>query len=215
MKLHRTHSGPVVERDGSFYHVDTHSWDSLLNAPDFQEILATASRETMPGESLAPIVGQEVWAAGVTYLRSRSARMEEAKASGGGDGDFYDKVYHADRPELFFKAVAHRVVGPDETARYRATRSGRCRSPELALVLNTRGEIIGYTIGNDMSSRDIEGENPLDPPQAKCYDRSCALGPSILVTAETLSTTTPIHLRIMRAGVQRVRWKHGSRPTEA
>ena len=201
MKLHRTHSGPVVERDGSFYHVDLHSWDSLLNAPDFQDILASASREAMPGESLAPIVGQEVWAAGVTYLRSRSARMEEAKASGGGDGDFYDKVYHADRPELFFKAVAHRVVGPDETVHIRRDSKWNVPEPELALVLNTRGEIIGYTIGNDMSSRDIEGENPLYLPQAKCYDRSCALGPSILVTAETLSTTTPIHLRIMRAGV--------------
>ncbi len=123
---------------------------------------------------LAPIGGQEVWAAGVTYYRSRDARMAESKDAGG--GDFYDRVYSAERPELFFKATANRVAAPDEAVRIRSDAKWSVPEPELTLVINPRGQIIGYTIGNDMSSRDIEGENPLYLPQAKVYDRSMRAG---------------------------------------
>jgi 2-dehydro-3-deoxy-D-arabinonate dehydratase len=148
---------------------------------------------------LAPIGSQEVWAAGVTYYRSRSARMEESKSAGG--GDFYDRVYSAERPELFFKATASRVAGPGSSVRIRADSKWNVPEPELTLLANNRGQIIGYTVGNDMSSRDIEGENPLYLPQAKVYDRSCALGPCVLVTPQPLPTTTPIRLEIVRGGV--------------
>jgi len=147
---------------------------------------------------LAPIESQEVWAAGVTYLRSRTARMEESKDSGG--GTFYDKVYHAARPELFFKATPHRVAAPGTPVRIRADSAWNVPEPELTLAINHRGSIFGYTIGNDMSSRDIEGENPLYLPQAKVYDRSAALGPCLWVTDVPLPATTEIAISILRAG---------------
>ena len=152
-----------------------------------------------PATPLAPIDQQEVWAAGVTYYRSRAARMAEAEAAGGGGGSFYDKVYTAERPELFFKALAHRVAGPGEKVRIRKDSKWNVPEPELALVISPEGKITGYTIGNDMSSRDIEGENPLYLPQAKVYDRSCALGPAILETSEPLPAETAIRLEIRRA----------------
>ena len=124
---------------------------------------------------LAPIDQQEVWAAGVTYKRSRTARMEESQ----GAARFYDLVYEAPRPELFFKATRHRVSGPDQPVRIRSDSGWNVPEPELALVLNRRMQLVGFTIGNDMSSRDIEGENPLYLPQAKVYDGCCALGPCI------------------------------------
>ncbi|MGB6695287.1 MAG: fumarylacetoacetate hydrolase family protein, partial [Terracidiphilus sp.] len=144
----------------------------------------------------APIGSQEVWAAGVTYYRSRSARMAESKDAGG--GDFYDRVYTAERPELFFKAMASRVAGPGSFVRIRSDAKWSVPEPELTLVISPKGKIIGYTVGNDMSSRDIEGENPLYLPQAKVYDRSCALGPCILVSSEPLDKTTPIRIEILR-----------------
>ena len=147
---------------------------------------------------LAPIGSQEVWAAGVTYHRSRAARMEEAKASGG--GDFYDRVYDAERPELFFKATPHRVAGPGGAVAIRDDSSWAVPEPELTLLVTPSGKIIGYTVGNDMSSRDIEGENPLYLPQAKVYDRSCALGPCILVSSDPLPSSTEIALEIARDG---------------
>jgi 2-dehydro-3-deoxy-D-arabinonate dehydratase len=124
--------------------------------------------------------------------------MEESKSAGG--GDFYDRVYSAERPELFFKATAGRVAGPGSPVRIRSDAKWNVPEPELTLLINPRGQIIGYTVGNDMSSRDIEGENPLYLPQAKVYDRSCALGPCILVSPEALPTTTPIRIEIVRAG---------------
>ncbi|MGA7235351.1 MAG: fumarylacetoacetate hydrolase family protein [Bryobacteraceae bacterium] len=147
---------------------------------------------------LAPIDSQEVWAAGVTYYRSRTARMAESEVAGG--GSFYDRVYSAERPELFFKALAHRVAGPDQKVRIRRDSQWNVPEPELALVISPAGKITGYTIGNDMSSRDIEGENPLYLPQAKVYDRSCALGPAILVSEEPLPSTTAISIEIRRTG---------------
>jgi 2-dehydro-3-deoxy-D-arabinonate dehydratase len=143
-----------------------------------------------------PIGTQEVWAAGVTYFRSRTARMEESKDAGG--GTFYDRVYEAERPELFFKAAAWRVRGPRAGIRIRRDAKWNVPEPELALCVNARGEIVGYTIGNDVSSRDIEGENPLYLPQAKVYDGSCALGPGLYVTNAPLPPETTIAIRITR-----------------
>jgi 2-dehydro-3-deoxy-D-arabinonate dehydratase len=204
MKLYRTSTGYLIEEDSRFYRGGVETWDSLLSRDDLHSFLQnslnslSATSEPAPGDILAPIESQEVWAAGVTYYRSRDARMEESKSAGG--GDFYDRVYSADRPELFFKAVGHRVVGPAGKVAIRQDASWSVPEPELTLVISASGKIIGYTIGNDMSSRDIEGENPLYLPQAKVYDRSCALGPCILVTAEPLPKSTEIRLDIVRAG---------------
>ena len=201
MKLYLTTRGPVVEQDGKHYAL-SQSWDEALNADDLPGLLAKAVQgQAMPGlmtQGVAPIGTQEVWAAGVTYFRSRTARMEESKSAGG--GDFYDRVYGADRPELFFKASAHRVVGDNGTVRIRKDSKWNVPEPELTLVINRRGKIVGYTIGNDMSSRDIEGENPLYLPQAKVYDGSCAIGPAVLVADGPLPKTTEIRLQINRAG---------------
>lgn len=146
---------------------------------------------------LPPVEAQEVWAVGVTYLRSKSARMEESDFS----ARAYDHVYDAPRPELFFKAVPEKVVGPGEAVGIRADAKWNVPEPELALVLNSRGELAGFTVGNDMSSRDIEGENLLYLPQAKIYDRSCALGPCIAVGAdEAVARTWTIRLTITRDG---------------
>jgi 2-dehydro-3-deoxy-D-arabinonate dehydratase len=147
---------------------------------------------------LAPIGSQEVWASGVTYYRSRNARMEEAKTAGG--GDFYDRVYTAERPELFMKATPNRVVGHRGKVAIRRDATWSVPEPELTLLAGPTGKIVGYTIGNDMSSRDIEGENPLYLPQAKVYDRACALGPGILIAGEPISPATEIHMQILRAG---------------
>ena len=150
----------------------------------------------LDGRVLAPIANQEVWAAGVTYTRSRAARMEESRDSGG--GSFYDRVYDAERPELFFKSAAWRVRGPGEEVRIRRDARWSVPEPEIALVIDPRGGIVGYTIGNDMSSRDIEGENPLYLPQAKIYDGSCALGPALLLRHEPLPSETLIELTVTR-----------------
>ena len=150
----------------------------------------------LPEAAGAPVGNQEIWAAGVTYLRSRTARMEESKDAGG--GTFYDKVYHAERPELFFKGTPHRVAGPGMAVRIRKDSKWNVPEPELTLAINKDGKIFGYTVGNDMSSRDIEGENPLYLPQAKVYDRSTGLGPCLLVTDEALSPDTAIEIVICR-----------------
>jgi 2-dehydro-3-deoxy-D-arabinonate dehydratase len=140
---------------------------------------------------LAPITKQEVWAAGVTYLRSREARMDESA----GGGSFYDKVYTAARPELFLKATPHRVAGPNEPIRIRRDSRWNVPEPELALVVNPRGKIVAFTVGNDVSSRDIEGENPLYLPQAKVYMKSCALGPA-LILAEAVDDPSSLLIRL-------------------
>lgn len=204
IKLFRTTAGPVVERDGTFHSIETESWDSLIRRDDLALYLsgqlANAKQRQSPTETelVAPIGSQEVWAAGVTYYRSRSARMEESKAAGG--GDFYDRVYDAPRPELFFKATPHRVVGPGGKVAIRDDAKWSVPEPELTLLITPSRKITGYTVGNDMSSRDIEGENPLYLPQAKVYDRSCALGPCLLVSDKPLVPETTIALEIARAG---------------
>jgi 2-dehydro-3-deoxy-D-arabinonate dehydratase len=148
-------------------------------------------------ELLPPIDQQEIWAAGVTYLRSKTAREQESAVAGG--ASFYDKVYTAPRPELFFKATADRVVGPGQPIRVRADSHWSVPEPELALVISPQMKIVGYTIGNDVSARDIEGENPLYLPQAKVYKQSCALGPCItLVSAMPPRESVRIRMSVQR-----------------
>jgi 2-dehydro-3-deoxy-D-arabinonate dehydratase len=205
LRLYRTKQGIIVENRAQFYQLLETDWDRLLGYDHLAQVLTSITRQLTPlttlsleSEVLAPICAQEVWAAGVTYFRSRTARMEEAKEAGG--DDFYDRVYVAARPELFFKATPHRVAGHLHPVRIRRDSRWNVPEPELALALNPAGKIIGYTIGNDMSSRDIEGENPLYLPQAKIYAQSCALGPGILITDEPLPGETEIRLEILRAG---------------
>lgn len=204
MILYRTKNGLFVEKDGDVYSVGERSLDTLFAQDDLHgylsSIVAAGSPQAKELISLleAPIEHQEVWASGVTYYRSRSARIEESKDAGG--GDFYDRVYSAERPELFFKAVAHKVAGPISEVKIRSDARWSVPEPELTLAVNSRGVIVGYTIGNDMSSRDIEGANPLYLPQAKVYDRSCALGPGILIQSEPMPASTEIAMRILRAG---------------
>ncbi|WP_158792662.1 fumarylacetoacetate hydrolase family protein [Granulicella sp. L60] len=202
MILYRTAEELFVAHDNHAYRLEESSLDALLAHDDLHRYLSAAIERTAPTDQLlkaallAPIEHQEVWASGVTYYRSRSARIEESKDAGG--GDFYDRVYSAERPELFFKAVAHKVAGPDSHVKIRRDATWSVPEPELTLVINPRGQIIGYTVGNDMSSRDIEGVNPLYLPQAKVYDRSCALGPGILIQREPMPTSTQIRLDILR-----------------
>jgi 2-dehydro-3-deoxy-D-arabinonate dehydratase len=200
MKIYNTTRGLLVEEYGQFHHLNA-DLDQLVRSNDSHSLVGEGLRSapvSTPNatEILAPIGSQEVWAAGVTYFRSRSARMEESKDAGG--GTFYDRVYSAVRPELFFKATARRVINPGANVRIRTDANWSVPEPELTLLINPHGEIIGYTIGNDMSSRDIEGENPLYLPQAKVYDGSCALGPCVLLSKEPLPKTTAIQIQILR-----------------
>lgn len=202
MKIYRTPKGLIAEVDGSFRGLEGVTMDEIFTDPDarsFWRHLAESGPESdPPSETLAPLCTQEVWAAGVTYYRSMEARMEEAKEAHG--GDFYDRVYLAERPELFFKATAQRVVGSGQPVRIRSDSRWTVPEPELALAISSQGEIIGYTIGNDVSARDIEGENPLYLPQAKSYRDSCALGPCLLLADEPIDPSVAISLAIHRDG---------------
>ncbi|OIN58554.1 fumarylacetoacetate hydrolase family protein [Arsenicibacter rosenii] len=207
MKLYKTRQGLVVEHDGRFHRAPSDDWDYLVNQDDLHSFLLEAIPSSAESdeyahwateEVLAPIGQQEVWASGVTYLRSRDARMEESKKAGG--GNFYDRVYDAERPELFFKSTASRVVGPKGQVRIRKDSVWDVPEPELTLFITSSGKIVGYTCGNDMSSRSIEGENPLYLPQAKTYDGSAALGPCLYVPAEPIAPSTVIRLEISRGG---------------
>jgi 2-dehydro-3-deoxy-D-arabinonate dehydratase len=203
IRLFATSNGLILERDGTFFAPTRPATvDAVFQSADagafVRTLLADAKATASPSEVRAPLQSQEVWAAGVTYLRSRTARMEESKDAGG--GTFYDKVYEADRPELFFKSTPHRVAAPGTPVRIRADGKWNVPEPELTLAINSAGKIFGFTIGNDMSSRDIEGENPLYLPQAKVYDRSAALGPCIVITDSLPSSDTVIALEIRRQG---------------
>ena len=204
MRLFRYRQGVFLEDDSRWYAL-AGTWDALVNRDDLPAWLAAqidakpaATVPPPPAELLPPVASQEVWAAGVTYFRSRTARMEESRSAGG--GDFYDRVYEAERPELFFKATAHRVRGHGQAVRIRGDARWNVPEPELTLAVTARGTIVGYTIGNDMSSRDIEGENPLYLPQAKVYDGSCGLGPGLYVSPEPLPPETVIGIAITRGG---------------
>ena len=204
MVLYRTSDGAFVEHDGRFARLDE-EWDAIFNRHSLAAFLRAAPRadgstRRLPRGAvlLPPIESQEVWAAGVTYARSRTARMSESKGAGG--GSFYDRVYRAHRPELFFKATPHRVVGHAATMHLRRDSSWIVPEPELTLAVNNRGRIVGYTVGNDLSCRDIEGENPLYLPQAKTFTGCAAIGPGILVSGSPLPRETRITMTIRRDG---------------
>jgi len=208
MKLYKTTNGILLQNNNDVYLLQA-EWDTLVNRKNLfgylQQLAATTETITITEFTdmvqqniLAPIGSQEVWAAGVTYMRSREARMEESKAAGG--GDFYDRVYYAERPEIFFKSLPQRVVGNEDTVNIRRDSTWDVPEPELTLFINSYGDIQGYTVGNDMSSRSIEGENPLYLPQAKSYERSTALGPCLYVPAEPISKDTTISIVIRRSG---------------
>ncbi|HEX4068316.1 MAG TPA: fumarylacetoacetate hydrolase family protein [Acidobacteriaceae bacterium] len=199
MILYRTKNGWVVEREGQVARLAETSLDALLVREDLQAYLESvplSGNAAVPDTAalLAPVGSQEIWAAGVTYFRSRVARMEESEQG----GNFYDRVYTADRPELFMKCLPWKAVGSGAPVAIRKDATWSVPEPELVLVIDPRGKIVGFTIGNDMSSRDIEGENPLYLPQAKIYDGSCAIGPGILVSREPLPPSTRITLNIER-----------------
>ena len=205
MKLYKIKSGILVETGGKFYLLENYIWDNFINDDElfFKTKNAISSRapvengrNLLKSELQAPIQNQEIWAAGVTYFNSKLARQEESKDAGG--GDFYANVYVAERPELFFKATAHRCVGSGETVRIRKDSTWNVPEPELTLLITSSGKIAGYTIGNDMSSRSIEGENPLYLPQAKTYDGCAAIGPCIYLSAVPLPQDTEILLVINR-----------------
>ena len=206
MKLYKTKSGPVLETDGSFrFLADADDWDALINCDDLRgslDALASSSESSdaaaaaVAHEALAPIGSQEVWAAGVTYYSSRLARMEESHDAGG--GDFYSRVYEADRPELFMKATPARVVGPGKPFRVRKDSEWDVPEPELTLFASSSGKIVAYTVGNDVSSRSIEGENPLYLPQAKTYDDCACMGPCLYIPQEPLPPETKVKLEIRR-----------------
>lgn len=205
MKLYKITTGVVIEKDQRFHLLSGENWDAFVNDDNLFGKLAAIARAVEPmnnGQQLlnnsleAPIQSQELWASGVTYIRSKIGRQEESKNAGG--GEFYARVYEAERPELFFKATSHRVVGSGGKVRIRKDSTWNVPEPELTLMITSSGKIVGYTIGNDMSSRSIEGENPLYLPQAKTYDGCAGLGPCIYVTEEPLSADTIIHLEIVR-----------------
>ncbi|MCJ7778540.1 MAG: fumarylacetoacetate hydrolase family protein [Sedimentisphaerales bacterium] len=209
MKIYKVTNGIILEKDTILYLLEDESWDEFINDDNLfgkmQQI--TSSKDPIEnGQNIinsgleAPIQSQELWASGVTYNRSKVGRQEESKTAGG--GDFYARVYEAERPELFFKATSHRIAGPGKKVRIRKDSTWNVPEPELTLMITSSGKIVGYTIGNDMSSRSIEGENPLYLPQAKTYDGCAAIGPCIYVTEEPLPGDTIIYLEIKRKKVK-------------
>ncbi|HVB04017.1 MAG TPA: fumarylacetoacetate hydrolase family protein [Chitinophagaceae bacterium] len=206
MKIYHTGSGILIQHEGQYFRsakglTDLINRDGLYHALLRELVYLPVVEDAghiLEKELLPPIDRQEIWAAGVTYFRSMEARMDESRESGA--AVFYDQVYGAVRPELFFKSTAGRVAGNLEQVNIRADSSWNVPEPELTLYINSRGKITAYTIGNDMSSRSIEGENPLYLPQAKIYERSAALGPCLLVLPSPLDPDTQIQMEILRAG---------------
>jgi 2-dehydro-3-deoxy-D-arabinonate dehydratase len=205
MKIYNTNKGIIIEHNNQFFLSKKKKWDKFVNRPklykkisrELQKLEADNSLADLINKDLLPPIGnQEIWASGVTYMRSREARMEESKDAGG--GDFYARVYEAERPELFFKATANRTVGPGDAVRIRKDSKWNVPEPELTLFICSKGTIEGYTIGNDMSSRDIEGENPLYLPQAKSYNGSAAIGPCLYVPEGLIQPDAMIRLEILR-----------------
>lgn len=207
MKIYKLKSGILVESAEKHYLLDNYVWDHFINDDQlYQKIKSLVQKkepvenglQLLQNELQAPIASQEIWASGVTYFNSKLARQEESEAAGG--GDFYARVYVAERPELFFKSTPHRCVGSGQTVRIRKDSTWNVPEPELTLLLTSSGKIVGYTIGNDMSSRSIEGENPLYLPQAKTYDGCAAIGPCIYVSEWPFPIDSEIHLLINRDG---------------
>ena len=208
MKIYKTKKGIIIHHQDDYFLSGESSWDKFVNRFHLFQNVQTEIKSLRADNSLsdalkdlqAPIGRQEIWASGVTYMRSREARMEESKTAGG--GDFYARVYEAERPELFFKAPAHRTVGSGEPVRIRKDSKWNVPEPELTLFISSAGTIEGYTIGNDMSSRDIEGENPLYLPQAKSYDGSAAIGPCLYVPGKPIGPDSLINIEILRNSKQ-------------
>ncbi len=206
MKIYKLNSGVQIEKDGVVFFTDVDDWDSFINDDQLHAKLSWLLEDVKlkkdgplsESEIVAPIGKQELWACGVTYLRSKIGRQEESKEAGG--GDFYARVYEAERPEVFFKSTPHRVVGHNGKVRIRKDSAWDVPEPELTLFVTSSGKIVGYTIGNDMSSRSIEGENPLYLPQAKTYDGCAALGPCIYVPGKPFNNQSLIRLEIRRTG---------------
>ena len=209
MHLYKTSEGNILHHREKYYLL-SNDWDFIINRNNLYAYLLVLSHTTEPMDKptaanaikeclLPPIGSQELWAAGVTYLRSRDARMEESEDSGA--ADCYQRVYDADRPELFFKSLPHRVSGHEQSVNIRKDSSWNVPEPELVLYINSSGIIQAYTIGNDMSSRSIEGENPLYLPQAKMYERSAALGPGLYVAEKPIDPETVINMKIYRSSV--------------
>jgi len=207
MKVYNTHKGILVEHASNFHLLPQENWDDFIN--DDAILVNTLAKLNdknsvrdvtfiLENEVKAPVHSQEIWASGVTYYNSKLGREEESKEAGG--SSFYARVYEAERPELFFKATAQRTVGHGGIVRIRKDSIWNVPEPELTLVITFSGKVIGYTIGNDMSSRSIEGENPLYLPQAKTYDGCAALGPCVLLTDNPLPTDTKIRMVIKRLG---------------
>jgi len=204
MLIYNTKKGILVEKEDTFFLLNR-DWDEMINRDDLYQYMLGLTRQTDPvregrdilkNELLPPIGKQEVWGAGVTYMRSREARKEESKNAGG--GDFYQRVYEAERPEIFFKSNPIRTVGSGGHVRIRKDSTWNVPEPELTLMVSSNARIVGYTAGNDMSSRDIEGENPLYLPQAKTYDGSAAVGPGIYTSDTSLPENTIIWLEVNR-----------------
>ena len=192
----------TVKADGTSTAIPGFSFDDLFRAGEplawlENQIAGGSEGQTSDGTGEPPIENQEVWAAGVTYYRSRAARMEESRKSGG--DRFYDLIYEADRPEIFFKAPPRRVRGHGDYVRIRADSEWNVPEPELTLAINSAGKVFGATIGNDMSSRSLEGENPLYLPQAKVYRGACTIGPALVVGAN-LEPHVVIEMKIRRDG---------------
>ncbi|WP_304062902.1 fumarylacetoacetate hydrolase family protein [Pedobacter glucosidilyticus] len=206
MKIYKITDGIVIEDEkNNYYLTKEENFDQFINQENLYNFLENKIAGLTPlidtnfqSQIQAPLASQEVWAAGVTYLRSRDARMEESQEAAG--ATFYDKVYDAERPEIFFKATAQRVVGTNQKVRIRKDSTWNVPEPELTLLVTSSGKIVGYTIGNDMSSRSIEGENPLYLPQAKVYEKCAALGPCIYVPKAPISPETKISIIINRGG---------------
>jgi 2-dehydro-3-deoxy-D-arabinonate dehydratase len=206
MKIYKLHSGVMIDHHEQHYRVPVADWDHFINDDNLYEKIvdflqsgrATKGNGLKDTDILPPIGSQELWACGVTYLRSKVGRQEESKSSGG--ADFYARVYEAERPEVFFKSTPHRVVGHTGKVSIRKDSTWDVPEPELTLVVTSSGKIVGYTVGNDMSSRSIEGENPLYLPQAKTYDGCASIGPCIYVTDQPLNSNTKISLLINRNG---------------
>ncbi len=205
MQLYKTAVGAVIRDENKLYVKEVDNWDAFINRMNLHDALQddikdlpVTSDDLLNDITEPPMGSQEIWASGVTYMRSKQARMEESKKAGG--GSFYDRVYDAERPELFFKATPQRTVGYGGTVRIRKDSHWDVPEPELTLFISSEGTIEGYTIGNDMSSRSIEGENPLYLPQAKTYEGCAALGPCIYVPRKTIAADTQIKMDILREG---------------
>lgn len=204
MKVYNTTKGIIIESDNLFY-LTQENWDDFINDDNLSNKIKQLIKSLNPinnaadiiaNHLLVPMQSQELWASGVTYFNSKLGRQEESKDAGG--GDYYERVYNADRPELFFKATVNRTVPSGGKVNIRKDSTWDVPEPELTLVITSNGKIVGYTVGNDMSSRSIEGENPLYLPQAKTYDACAGIGPCVLVSDESLPEGAKISMKITR-----------------